>query len=238
MPMGEVQRAGLESLAVAERWVEALTSPRFFLFFHIYEPHTPYTPPARFAQYAPYDGEIAYSDEIVGRLIEFLKARGLYDRALIVFLSDHGEGLGDHGEQEHGLFLYDETIRVPLIVKLPGQAARGRRVQQPVQHLDLVPTILDLVGARRPKACAAGRCAPSSNQPRGNCRNRASTRKRSTRATTSAGASWSRSPTRGTASSRRPARSCTTCRRTRGRNATSSPNISRRHRRCARASRT
>ncbi len=152
MPMGEVQRSGLESLAVAERWVEGRSSPRFFLFLHIYEPHAPYTPPARYAQYAPYDGEVAFSDEIVGRLIDFLRGRGLYDRALIVFFSDHGEGLGDHGEEEHGLFLYDETIRVPLVIKLPGQASRGRRVQQPVQHLDLVPTVLDLVGAAVPKS--------------------------------------------------------------------------------------
>jgi choline-sulfatase len=150
-PMGEVQRTGPETLRVAERWIEGLSSRRFFLFFHIYEPHAPYTPPSRYSSFAPYDGEVAYSDEIVGNLVQFLKRRGEYDRALIIFLSDHGEGLGDHGEQEHGLFLYDETIRVPLIVKLPGRAGAGRRVSQPVQHLDLVPTILDLEQASVPK---------------------------------------------------------------------------------------
>jgi tetratricopeptide (TPR) repeat protein len=79
-----------------------------------------------------------------------LKGRGLYDKATIIVLADHGEGLGDHGEQEHGVFLYDEAIRVPLIVKMPRSAGHGRRIAQPVQHIDLVPTILDLVGAPRP----------------------------------------------------------------------------------------
>src|SRR5439155_10495775 len=97
-------------------------------------------------EYAPYDGEIAAADEIVGRLVASLKRRGFYDDALIVLLSDHGEGLGDHGEQEHGLFLYRETIRVPLIIRLPRNQSAGRRIGVPVQHIDLVPTILDWLG--------------------------------------------------------------------------------------------
>ena len=149
-PMGEVQRPGEDSLQVATAWMETLASPRFFLFFHIYEPHSPYAPPERFSRFEPYDGEIAWSDEIVGRLIAWLKERRLYDTATIVFLSDHGEGLGEHGEQEHGLFLYDATTRVPLIVKLPGAAGAGRRVSAPVQHVDLVPTLLDRAGASAP----------------------------------------------------------------------------------------
>src|SRR5262245_5207431 len=145
--IGQVQRGGEQTLAVAERWLEARDrSKPFFLFFHIYEPHKPYAPPQRFASYAPYDGEVAYADEIVGRLFDRLRAMELYDRSTIVLLSDHGEGLGDHGEQEHGLFLYRETTRVPLVVKLPGRQA-ARRVAEPVQHIDIAPTILDLVGA-------------------------------------------------------------------------------------------
>ena len=145
--IGQVQRDGEHTLAAAENWLNTRgPQKRFFLFFHIYEPHKPYTPPPRFAAYAPYDGEIAFSDEIVGRLLDRLRALGLYDRATIVLLSDHGEGLGDHGEQEHGLFLYNATIHVPLVVKLPGQD-RARRVATPVQQIDLVPTILDLAGA-------------------------------------------------------------------------------------------
>jgi arylsulfatase A-like enzyme len=96
--IGEVQRDGAATLAAAKEWLDVLQASRFFLFFHIYEPHSPYKPPSRFSQYAPYDGEIAYADEIVGGLIGSLKRRGLYDDALIVLLSDHGEGLGDHGE--------------------------------------------------------------------------------------------------------------------------------------------
>ena len=151
VPMGQVQRSGPDTLQAAERWMSGLASPKFFLFFHIYEPHTPYTPPERFSQYAPYDGEIAYSDEVVGGLVAWLKDKGWYDRATIVLLSDHGEGLGDHGELEHGLFVYDSTIRVPLIVKMPGSAGAGRRVKEPVQHIDLVPTILDWLGVAAPK---------------------------------------------------------------------------------------
>ena len=147
MSFGQVQRDGAESVKIAADWVARQASSRYFLFLHLYEPHKPYTPPARYSRYAPYDGEIAYADELVGRLIELLKARGEYDRALIVFLSDHGEGLGDHGEDEHGIFLYTETTHVPLVMKLPGSRDAGRRVGVPVQHIDLVPTILDLAGA-------------------------------------------------------------------------------------------
>ena len=145
VPVGNLQRDGAATLDAAEHWLDTIRKPQFFMFFHIYEPHSPYAPPARFKQYAPYDGEVAYSDEIVGRLLASLKRRNLYDSALIVLLSDHGEGLGDHGEQEHGLFLYRETMRVPLMIKLPKQRQGGRRVSTPVQHIDLVPTILDLL---------------------------------------------------------------------------------------------
>jgi choline-sulfatase len=149
-PAGRVERPGGESLGVAEKWMNRLSSPRFFLFFHLNEPHAPYEPPARFSRFSPYDGEIARSDEIVGQLLAYLQRRGWYDEATIILLSDHGEGLGDHGEQEHGLFLYDETIRVPLIIRLPKAEHAGRRIATPVQHVDLVPTILDWLGAPRP----------------------------------------------------------------------------------------
>jgi choline-sulfatase len=145
-----VQRDGAVSEAVAERWLDSIGSSRAFLFLHLYEPHKPYTPPARFAAYSPYDGEIAYSDEIIGRLVRYLKSHQLYDRSTIVLLSDHGEGLGDHGEQEHGLFVYEEAIHVPLIIKQESNAGGGRRVPDLVQHIDLVPTLLDLVKAPVP----------------------------------------------------------------------------------------
>jgi arylsulfatase A-like enzyme/Flp pilus assembly protein TadD len=141
---GQVQRPGEQTLAAAESWLNTLKDDWFFLFFHIYEPHTPYTPPQRFSSLAPYDGEIAFADEIVGKLIADLKRRGAYDAATIVVLSDHGEGLGDHGELEHGLFVYDETIHVPWIMKLPRGKSAGRRISDPIQHIDLVPTLAAL----------------------------------------------------------------------------------------------
>ncbi|HEY3382774.1 MAG TPA: sulfatase-like hydrolase/transferase [Vicinamibacterales bacterium] len=144
-----VVRDGIESVKVAERWVDLIKTQRFFLFLQINGPQAPYTPPQRFARYRGYDGEIAHADESLGRLIQFLKDRDLYDPAVIVVLSDHGEELGDHGEQEHGLFLYDSTIHTPLIVKMPTQAGAGRRSNVLVQHVDLVPTILDMMGAPR-----------------------------------------------------------------------------------------
>jgi arylsulfatase A-like enzyme/predicted Zn-dependent protease len=144
-PLGQVQRGGEQTMAAAMRWVDGRASAKFFLFAHIYEPHTPYTPPARFTSADPYDGEVAYADEIVGTLLDHLRTKGLYDQATIVLTSDHGEGLGDHGEEEHGIFLYRETTQVPLIVKLPGSEGAGRRVAAPVQHIDVAPTVLDLV---------------------------------------------------------------------------------------------
>jgi choline-sulfatase len=146
LSFGQVQRDGAQTLERATAWLDEQPDARVFLFVHFYEPHTPYSPPPRFARYDPYDGEIAYADELVGRLVAVLRAKNLYDRSLIVVLSDHGEGLGDHGELEHGVFLYNETVHVPLIVKMPGARGAGRRVSAVVQHIDLVPTLLDLVG--------------------------------------------------------------------------------------------
>ncbi|MBI2222421.1 MAG: sulfatase-like hydrolase/transferase [Acidobacteria bacterium] len=146
-PLGQVQRSGGDTVAAAIRWIDGRASPKFFLFVHIYEPHRPYSPPQRFAAADPYDGEIEYSDAIVGRLLDDLRAKRLYDRATIVLVSDHGEGLGDHGEDEHGIFLYRETIQVPLIVKLPASRGAGRRLSTPVQQIDLAPTLLDLGSA-------------------------------------------------------------------------------------------
>jgi choline-sulfatase len=150
LTIGRSERDGGESEAIAERWLDQQRSPRVFLFLHLYEPHKPYLPPPQYAGYEPYDGEIAYADEIVGRLIRYLKSHQLYDRSTIVLLSDHGEGLGDHGEQEHGLFVYDEVIHVPLIMKQAGSTGAGRRIRDLVQHIDVVPTILDLAKAPIP----------------------------------------------------------------------------------------
>ena len=147
LSVGQVQRDGHATIAAADAWLTGRDASRpFFLILHLYEPHKPYAPPPLFAAYDPYDGEVAYVDEIVGRFFDRLRALELYERSTIVLLADHGEGLGDHGEQEHGLFLYQETIRIPLMIKRPGRHA-GRRVVTPVQQVDLAPTILDAIGA-------------------------------------------------------------------------------------------
>ena len=145
-----VRRDGAESETIAEHWLNSAGTSRAFLFLQLYEPHTPYATIERFAQYQPYDAQIAYADEVVGRLIHYLKAHQLYDRTTIVLVSDHGEGLGDHGEQEHGLFLYTEAIHVPLIVKQESNVGAGRRIADVVQHIDIVPTILDFARAPIP----------------------------------------------------------------------------------------
>ncbi len=148
---GQVQRPGLQTLEAFDRWLNTATNRRSLVFFHIYEPHKPYAPPAEFQTGADaYDGEVALSDAIVGRLFDRLKARDWYDDATIIVTADHGEGLGDHGEEEHGLFIYDEVVRVPLLVKAPGGARGGTRVSAPVQHIDLLPTVLARAGVVAP----------------------------------------------------------------------------------------
>ena len=119
--MGEVQRPGARTVAVAVRWVNTRRDQPFFYLLHLFEPHAPYAPPEPFkSRYAahPYDGEIAAADAVLGQFLEALKSGGVYDRATIILLSDHGEGLGDHGEAQHGIFLYREAIHVPLLLKL------------------------------------------------------------------------------------------------------------------------
>ncbi len=150
------QRAGAETLELARGWLASLADERFFLFFHIYEPHTPRRPPKRFAErFAdPYDGEVAAADEIVGDLLAELRRRGLYDRALIVLLSDHGEGLEDHGEDEHGVLLYRESLQVPLIVKLPGGRGGGSTRGDVAGLADITPTVLHLLGLDVPDGLA------------------------------------------------------------------------------------
>ncbi|MFN2239187.1 MAG: sulfatase-like hydrolase/transferase, partial [Thermoanaerobaculia bacterium] len=138
------QRDGESTRRSLTRWLDEASSAPPFGLLHIYEPHYPYTPPEPFASRFddPYDGEVAASDAVIGRFLEDLRSRGLYDPALIVVLSDHGEGLGDHGELEHGVFLYREAIQVPLLVKLPGGARAGEEVTAPVSLTDIFPTVM------------------------------------------------------------------------------------------------
>ncbi len=167
-----VERPGDETAGLLVGWIRQNAARPFFAFLHTYEPHAPYKAPEPYrSQYAdPYDAEVAASDAIVGAFLDELKKMGIYDRALVLFLSDHGEGLGDHGEQQHGIFLYRESLQVPLLVKLPGQTLAGTSVGAPVQLTDVFPTIGGVLGLsgfpERPgtvslAALAAGSPAPA-----------------------------------------------------------------------------
>ncbi|HET9178054.1 MAG TPA: sulfatase-like hydrolase/transferase [Terriglobia bacterium] len=125
-------------------WLKSNGNKNFFLWCHFYDPHAPYEPPEPYKHlYSkdPYSGEIAYTDSQVGRLLDYLKAQGLLDRTLIVATADHGESLGEHGEETHGVFLYDATVHVPLIIAGPGIPA-GKAIAQQVRSIDIMPTIL------------------------------------------------------------------------------------------------
>lgn len=132
----------------------------FFLWVHFYDPHWPYVPPephrSRFGASAKggieetialYDAEIAFADAKLGELLDRLDRTGLAANTLVIVTSDHGEGLGQHGHRQHGLLLYEEAVRVPLVLRWPGRLSRGQTVAGPVELVDLMPTILDLIGA-------------------------------------------------------------------------------------------
>lgn len=152
--LASVQRDGAETVAEAVRWLDARPPGPFFLWVHLFEPHDPYTPPEPYRSRhpgRPYEGEVAYADALVGRLRQALVERELFDRALLVVTGDHGEGLGQHGEGFHGFFLYDSTIHVPLIVRLPSGGAAGTVIDAAVSHVDLLPTLLEATGQPIPE---------------------------------------------------------------------------------------
>jgi len=153
--IGRVQRDGMDTERIAKSWLDKQSGDKpFFFFLHLYDPHTPYKPPEPFfTSYKSneYDGEIAYTDSIIGDLVTYLKQRDLYDKAMIVFLSDHGEGLNEHGEEEHGIFLYREALQVPLMVKLPKSRSAGKSVAAPVELIDVFPTIVEQTATNAPK---------------------------------------------------------------------------------------
>ena len=166
----EAERPASVVIDHALAWLDArdpaLRTPHsaFFLWIHLYDPHAPYNPPKEFLSRTrtPYDGEIAYADSQLARVLDTLRVRGLIDHTIVAVAGDHGEGLGEHGERTHGMLVYDSTLRVPLIVSAPGHAAATR--DEAVSLADLAPTILraagltppatmkgrDLLGAARP----------------------------------------------------------------------------------------
>jgi choline-sulfatase len=154
---GRTERRGADVVHRAETWMDAHPQRPRFVWVHLYDPHDPYEPPPPYSQIYKdrlYDGEIAYADAALGNLLSYLERENRYRDALIVVVGDHGEGLGEHGEQTHGIFLYDATTHVPLLLKLPQRekstgsevAQGGKVVEAQVQTTDILPTVLDLLG--------------------------------------------------------------------------------------------
>jgi arylsulfatase A-like enzyme/Flp pilus assembly protein TadD len=156
---GYVERTADEVTRAAAGWIDSAEEP-FFAFVHYYDPHTPYEAPEEFRKRhmrSPYDAEIAFTDREVGMLLDALAERGLTERTLIVFVSDHGEGLGEHGESTHGYLVYEPTLRVPFIIRLPEKSdladivSPGERISVPARLIDLMPTVLDILGLAPPE---------------------------------------------------------------------------------------
>jgi arylsulfatase A-like enzyme/Tfp pilus assembly protein PilF len=151
--LGSVQREGRETLSEAVEWLDSRPEGPFFLWLHLYDAHDPYKPPEPFkSRYAgrPYDGDVAWVDSLVGEFTAALEERDLMESSVVMLTADHGEGLGDHREGFHGFFVYDSTMRVPLIVRLPTGDLAGTVVDTVTSHVDLLPTVLDLTGQTIP----------------------------------------------------------------------------------------
>ncbi len=149
-------------------WLSHHQQTPFFIWLHFYDPHEPYDPPEPFkTHYAsePYDGEIAYTDSIVGSIVEVLRRHGLYQSTAIAVAADHGEAFGEHGEWWHGVFLYDETIHVPLLLKLPGEKLAGKRVEDRVALADVAPSLLQTAGIPVPPTMQGQSLLPLMNAP-------------------------------------------------------------------------
>ena len=146
------ERPGNLVCDAALAWLAESPDRLFFAWVHLFDAHHPYEPPQPYqAKCAdPYDGEIAFADAQLGRLLDWLNAEGLRERTLVVVVGDHGEAFGEHEEKQHGLFVYDSTMRVPLLMSQPARLPAGRVVTPVVQLVDVVPTVFDLIGLETP----------------------------------------------------------------------------------------
>ncbi len=156
--LDSVQRRGDEVLAEALGWMDSAREGPFFSWIHLYDAHTPYEPPEPYlSQYGQgpfqrYDGEVAYVDSLIGELTSWLETKGLAETTIVAFMRDHGESLGQHQETSHAFFIYDATTHVPFILKFPSGKSSRQRVAAQVSVIDLMPTLLDLVGVQIPGA--------------------------------------------------------------------------------------
>ena len=150
---GEIRKPAETVLTEARNWLEANRGQRFFSWIHLYDPHAPYEPSSPFRERFPdhpYRGCVAYMDAELGKFFDFLRQSGLWEKTLIVVAGDHGESLGEHGETTHGFFLYQETLRVPLLIRAPFRLPR-QRVKRLVELVDVAPTLLEAAGLTGPK---------------------------------------------------------------------------------------
>ena len=148
------ERKGDETTRLARDWLGAQKDKPFFLFVHLYDPHDPYEPPEPYAstfKENPYEGEIAFADHCLGQILKKLDEVGHAHDTLVVVTGDHGEMLGEHGELNHGFFIYEGALRVPLVMRVPGATGTPRQVDLPVSLIDVVPTILGQVKAAIPR---------------------------------------------------------------------------------------
>ncbi len=151
--LDRLKRPGDQVVDETLKWLKVLPHRPFFLWVHLYDPHYPYAPPEPYAsryRASPYDGEIAFDDTQVGRLIAYLRQNSIYQNSAIVLAADHGEGLGEHGEKTHGFFIYNSTLHIPLLIKIPG--FEPRVVQSESSLVDVMPTLLESLGIAIPKS--------------------------------------------------------------------------------------
>ncbi len=150
--LDEMERPGDAVADQALDWLDKNYQKKFFLWMHLYDPHYPYRPPSPYSEEykdRPYDGEIAFADSQVGRLIRELKEKGVYQNTIIVLTGDHGESLGEHGEKTHGFFIYNATLHIPVIIRVPGESS-ARVVSDLVSLPDLMPTVLAFLKIEAP----------------------------------------------------------------------------------------
>lgn len=164
--LDSVRRNGGEVVKAFFDWFKTNGDRRFFSWIHFYDAHAPYDPPEPYkSEYAgrpwgPYDGEIAYVDSLIGKVLESLREKGILDRTIIIIAADHGESLGEHGESFHAFFIYDSTVHVPLILKLPGANLKAKVIDTQVENVDIMPTLLDLLGIAVPNKLQGKSLAP------------------------------------------------------------------------------
>src|SRR6266550_2090175 len=150
---GRVERRGMDVVHRAQSWLVVHSAGPHFVWVHLYDPHDPYEPPAPYSLIYKdrlYDGEIAYADSALSNFVAYIKKQGWYENSIVVVVGDHGEGLGEHHENTHGIFLYDSTTHVPLIVKLPGRNS-SKTVSEQVRTTDILPTVLDVLRVPLPE---------------------------------------------------------------------------------------